>query len=154
MVGQNRGFAAAALGETQDRRVFDPVPVGAEPARRFAESAAEVHRAFTAATAADRPFWLPEVRDPGLIPAATAMSFHFVDSVAHAWDVAASIGATVEFDADLLDAALAVAERVPDGPNRDVEGAAFRRSVAAPADAPILDRVLARLGRSPNWQPA
>ena len=48
-------------------------------------------------------------------------------------------------------AALRIAATVPDGPERLRPGAAFRPGLAAPAGAGPLDRVVALLGRSPNW---
>ena len=73
----------------------------------------------------ERGFALPEIRDGGTFPAPLAISFHLVDNVVHAWDLAVAIGAPLELDADVLAAALRVAERVPNGAERLVAGAAF-----------------------------
>lgn len=151
MTGQNHGFAAAARGETADLTVWADRPVGDDPAGVFAASAADVVAAFAEEGALQRSWWLPEIRDGALFPAQQAMSFHFVDYVVHAWDVAASLGMRVGFDADLLDAALAVAERVPGGAAREREGAAFAPAVGVASEGGTLDRVLALLGRSPSW---
>jgi uncharacterized protein (TIGR03086 family) len=153
MVGQNRGYAAAARNDTLDLKVFDPVPVGDEPATLFAASAEDVRVAFSADDRAES-FWLPQIRENQLIAAAEAMSLHFVACVVHAWDVAVSIDVPVKFDDDLLAAALTVAENVPDGDGRDTQGAAFKHRVAVADDAPALDRIVARLGRDPSWTPA
>ncbi|WP_441247632.1 TIGR03086 family metal-binding protein [Kitasatospora sp. McL0602] len=151
MVGQNRGFAASALGETSDLGVWADRPVGDDPAAEFAASAAAVTAAFGADGLLDRGLWLPEIRSDRLFPAGLAVGFHFIDYVVHGWDVAATIGVPAEFDADLLDAALPIAEQVPDGANRLREGASFRPGLAATGGGGTLDRILRVLGRSPHW---
>ena len=98
MTGQNYGFAAAAEGETSDRACWDDRPVDEDPHGVFAQSAARVSGAFDADGVLDRRFWLPEVRDGMTFPAPQAIGFHFVDYVAHGWDVARSIGVSAEFD--------------------------------------------------------
>lgn len=151
IIGQNHGFAASALGETSDLGIWADRPVGAELSKEFADSAAAVVTAFTGDGVADRTFWLPEIRADGGFPARLGMSFHFVDSVVHAWDVAATIGVPVRFEEDLLQVALRVAEMVPNAENRRVPGASFRPGLMPPNGASTLDRVLALLGRSPSW---
>lgn len=150
MTGQNHGFAAAARGGRTEAAWADR-SVGAEPGKVFAASVAEVAAAFAEDGAVEREWWLPEVRDGRSFPGRVAMGFHFVDYVVHAWDVAVSIGVTVEFDADLLAAVLPIAEAVPGGAARTRPGAAFRPAIEDP-DAPRvgLDRVLRLLGRSPD----
>jgi len=151
MVGQHYGFAASARGETADLTVWQPRPVGAAPAKDYAESVATLTAAFAEDGILRRTFWLPEIRDGGPFAAPLAMSFHFVDHVVHAWDVAAAIGVAVTFDEDLLQAALRIAEMVPDGPERRVAGAAFRPARMPAEGVSTLDRILTLLGRSPDW---
>ncbi|MGO4747503.1 TIGR03086 family metal-binding protein [Streptomyces sp. 2MCAF27] len=115
----------------------------------FAASAALVNDAFAQDGVLDRGFALPEVRNGGAFPAPLAISFHFVDCVVHAWDVAATIGVPWEPGEELTAAALRVAEQVPDqgrGP-----GAAFEQRVPSPADATPHHRLLGLLGRVPSW---
>lgn len=153
MTGQNHGFAASARGEGADLGIWADRPVGAEPAKVFGESAADVVAAFAGDGVLERGFWLPEIRTGGLIPAEQAIGFHFVDTVVHAWDVAKSLGVPVEFGDELLAAVLPIALAVPDGPGRLTEGSAFRPGLAVPDRAPALDRVVALLGRDPRWTP-
>src|SRR6266545_138321 len=47
------------------------------------------NRGFTAADLLDRSV---EVREFGVFPGSAAVAMHFVDNLAHAWDVARSIG--------------------------------------------------------------
>ena len=151
MVGQNHGFAAVARGETSDLGVWADRPVGADPAAAFAASVADVTDAFAADGMLERELWLPEIRRGGRFPARQAVAFHFLDYVVHGWDVAVSIGAQAEFDADLLEAVLPMAEQVPGGVSRQREGAAFGPEVDGVEGESTLDRVLITLGRSPSW---
>ena len=145
MTGQQRGFAAAARGGGGDLAVWQPVDDD------YAEACADVIAAFAEPGIEGREFALPEIRSGGLFPAHQAISFHLVDNVVHAWDVAASMGASLTLDDDVLAAALAVAEQVPNGAERVLPGAAFAPGAAIESHAPVLDRILALLGRSPAW---
>lgn len=154
MTGQNHGFAASARGETEDLTIWHDRPVGKEPADVFAASAADVITAFAEPGALDRTLWLPEIHPRFRFPAAQAIGFQFIDTVVHAWDVAQAVGVAVDFDQDLLDAALPVAELVPDGANRLTPGAAFAPGLDSGPAGTTLDRILALLGRDPAWASA
>ncbi|MCM2425385.1 TIGR03086 family metal-binding protein [Streptomyces sp. RKAG337] len=151
MVGQNHGFAAAARGETKDRSVFADRPVGDDPAGAFAASAADVAAAFSESGVLDRRWWLPEIRDGRAFPAPVAIGFHFVDTVVHGWDVARALGVDAKFDPEVLEAALPVAAAVPAGESRLTAGAAFGPAVADGGTGDPLDRIVAILGRAPQW---
>jgi uncharacterized protein (TIGR03086 family) len=152
MIGQHNGFAAAARGETSDLSVWADQPPGDDPAGDYAAATTAVIKAFSADGVLGRKMWLPEIREGGLFRAELAIGFfHFIDYVVHGWDVAAAIGVEPGFDPDLVHAALEQAARVPGGDARLGPGAAFRPGVTVPQDAPELDRVVAMLGRSPDW---
>jgi uncharacterized protein (TIGR03086 family) len=153
MTGQNHGFAASARGETADLGIWADRPVGAAPATVFGASADAVLDAFADPGADERGLWLPEIRAGGIFPSSVAIGFHLVDTVVHAWDVAKSLGAEVEFSPEVLAAALRPALAVPDGDARLRDGAAFAPAVGAGEQAATLDRVLAALGRDPQWAP-
>jgi uncharacterized protein (TIGR03086 family) len=153
MTGQNLGFAAAARGERNGVEAFAPVPDAEDPAARHAASAALLGEAFAAEGFEQRELWLAEIRGGGFYPARSAVGFHLVDSVAHAWDVARALGEAVAFDDEVLEAALGISVAIPDGAAREQPGAAFRPVVAVPAHGTLLDRVLGLLGRSPDWKP-
>lgn len=150
MIGQNYGFAAAADGETESLAVWADRPVDSDVEKEYAASAERVVSAFAADDLFERQFWLPEVRGGVTLPAETSVGFHFVDYVVHSWDVARAIGVPVEFDDEVLTAVLPIAEAVPDGDNRKVPGASFRPGLALDG-GDTFDRVLALLGRSPDW---
>jgi uncharacterized protein (TIGR03086 family) len=95
---------------------------------------------------------LPEISAGLAFAPAQAISFHFIDHVAHGWDLARSLGVAYQPDAEVLAAALVVARAVPGGPRRLEPGAAFAPAVPVPDTAAPLDRVLATmLGRPPTW---
>ena len=97
------------------------------------------------------PVSAARVRRRGGLPARQAVSFHFVDYVVHSWDVARALGLEVHFTQELLDAALPVAQAVPNGEARLAPGAAFSPAVAWQDGSP-LDRIVTILGRSPDWK--
>ena len=99
----------------------------------------------------DRTFLLPEIRDGGPFPARLAISFHLVDNVVHAWDLAAALGVAADLDDDVVAMTLPIAAAVPDGSSRLEPGAAFAPGAPAAADAAALDRVVLLLGRTPGW---
>lgn len=152
IVSQNEGFAAAARGRGAALSVWRDGRLGADPPAAFAASAKLVNEAFGEEDVLDRPFALPEVRDGLTIPGAIAIGFHFLDTLVHAWDVAATVGAAWEPDGELVTAALAIAAQVPQDPESRGPGLAFEPVVPAPAGAPDGDRLLALLGRS-RWTP-
>lgn len=153
MIGQNYGFAAAAVGPGPDADAFAPRPIGADPAGQYAESVQRVLDAFASPGLLGRGMFLAEVRGGMTIPAPIAIGFHLVDYVAHGWDVARAIDVPVTFDEDALATALQVAEDVPDEAKSIADGTPFRPSVPT-AGPGTLARIVALLGRSPSWPDA
>jgi uncharacterized protein (TIGR03086 family) len=149
MTVQHRGFAAAAAGLGADLARWRPGPLGDNPMRAYAEAADQVITAFTADGVLERQFALPEVRSGQSFPGRIAIGFHLVDYVVHGWDVATSLGVPFELPADVLEAALPIAEAVPGGPSRTMPGAAFAPALPITGEAGTLDKILALLGRSP-----
>jgi uncharacterized protein (TIGR03086 family) len=151
MTTENRGFAAAARGETSSRDAWVDRPFGPDPRQDYAESADEVLGAFAGAAA---EFWLPNIHETDPFPAARAIGFHLLDYVVHSWDVAASIGRPLTVADDLVAAAQEVADRdVPDNERRLRPNAGFRPALGATADPVPFRRLLAFLGRDPDWTP-
>ncbi|MEU8117203.1 TIGR03086 family metal-binding protein [Spirillospora sp. NPDC049024] len=148
-VSQDEGFAAAARGGGARLSEWRGGDLGDDPYAAAKASARLVADAF-ADVALDAELSLPEIRDGGAFPASLAISFHFVDLVVHAWDVAASIGAAWEPSGELVEASLRVAAIVPAegrGP-----GDSFAPSVPSSDGAEPRDRLLALLGRDPSWR--
>ncbi|WP_067461831.1 TIGR03086 family metal-binding protein [Actinomadura macra] len=145
-VSQDEGFAAAARGDGARLRNWRNGDLGTDPVAAAKASADLVTAAFAEA-ALDQEFILPEIRDGGGFPASLAISFHFVDLVVHAWDVAATIRVPWEPSEELITASLKVAAIVPAddrGP-----GTSFDKPVPTPAGATPEDRLLTLLGRTP-----
>jgi uncharacterized protein (TIGR03086 family) len=157
MTGQDHGFAAAVratlAGSDVDVAAFAPRPLGQSPATSHAAGAGGVVAAFTEAAGLERPVLLPEFGTRLPLPIVAGM--HVVDTVVHGWDVAATLGSQADYgthlDADVVAAALEMAEQVPDGPAREASGAPFGPVLAEPAEADAWTRTLALLGRDPAW---
>lgn len=152
IIGQYHGFALAASGRPTSLEAFAPRPM-ADLVAGYRQAAVAVTEAFAEDGVLDRRFHLPEIRDGGSFPAAMAIGFHLVDEVAHAWDLAVSIGVPVVFDDEVLRAALSIALRVPNDPVSRGEGSAFAPGHDPGPGRPALDRIVALLGRRPDWTP-
>jgi len=149
---QHRGFAAAARGDGADLAHWAPRPPAPDPVADFLAATADVLTAFGADGVGATPFRLPEISPTAAFPAAQAVSFHFIDYVVHSWDLARSFGTHPALDQPTLEAAWPVAQLVPDDA-RDRPGSPFAAKVAASPAAPLLDRIVALLGRHPDWTP-
>lgn len=157
MTVQHRGFAAAARGHGADEAVWhtDTVAaaVAADPARAYAEAAADVLDAFAGADVLDASFALPELGPGAVFPGEMAIGFHHVDYVVHGWDVARTLGRPYELPDDVVAAAAPLAFMVPDGDFRSADGAVFGPAIASTGQSGDFDRIVAHLGRSPQWAP-
>ena len=148
MVGNNNGFAAAALGEPPSADVWDGADV-TDPVGEFAASAERVADAFASVEPLTGTF---AVLGYGDVPAGQAVGMHFIDYLVHGWDVAVSIGADPGLDPGACQAVLDIGAGWPlDSPRIWGPGTAFGYRVDVPADAPVADRMLGFLGRSPAW---
>lgn len=155
IIGQYHGFALAASGQPTDLDAFRPRPVAdyADLAGAYAAAAELVTGAFASDGVLDRPFYLPEIRDGGPFPASMAIGFHFIDEVAHAWDLAKSADVPIEFDDEVLRVALSISTRIPNDPATRGDGFAFGLADDPDPNAPPLDRIVTLLGRRPDWTP-
>jgi uncharacterized protein (TIGR03086 family) len=151
MTAQHHGFARAVAGERVELADWQPRPVGTDVVARYDEAAATVIESFRSSADLDGKAYFAEIRGGISLPVPIAMGFHFVDYVVHGWDVASALGVPIEFDDEVLTAALVVAAQVPTDEASRAPGTAFAPTVATSADAGLLDRVLAALGRSPSW---
>ncbi|MEV0739536.1 TIGR03086 family metal-binding protein [Streptomyces sp. NPDC050549] len=151
MAAQHHGFAAAARGAGRDRAYWrEPEDMG-DPVRTHRAAATAVLAAFAEPGATEREFALPEL---GMsFPGRTAIGFHFIDYVVHAWDVAATLGTAPDLSDDVLDIALVVAKLVPTDPAGRGPGFAFAPAFDVPPDAGPLDEALRLLGRAPERWP-
>lgn len=152
MIGQNYGYATAADGGIHDGAVFADRPVGEQPAADYAASARRVIDVLGAPSLAESMMYLPWVRGGMTLSVSMAIGFNLVDAVAHGWDVARSLGVAAEFDEKALRVALKVAAAVPAEAQTLDHLSPFLPGVPT-ASTSTLDRVVATLGRSPDWTP-
>jgi uncharacterized protein (TIGR03086 family) len=150
MTVQHHGFAAASEGAGTDLEPWQPVKAD-DPVAAYEQAAEQVLAAFAAPGVLEREMWLPEISTQIQFAAPVAISFHYIDYVVHSWDVARSLDVPVPLADDVIDSALPVAERVPDDERRRRPGAAFQPPVGT-AGGSTLDRIVAMLGRSPDWK--
>ena len=150
MAVQHRGFASAARGGGMELDLWQPKPDVDNPIVDYRESVDLVLDAFAAPDVLDRRFALPEFTTEATFPAERAIGFHLVDYVVHSWDVAKTLGLDYRPDDEVAAAGLAVALAVPNGPERLREGAAFSPGEDLGTGVPVIDRIVAYLGRSPD----
>ncbi|OCB12414.1 TIGR03086 family protein [Mycolicibacterium porcinum] len=155
MTVQHRGFAAAARGHGADESVWDVATVAdavrADPVGTYTAAARDVLEAFAADGITEATFALPEFGPDATFPGALAIGFHLVDYAVHGWDVAASLGTPYELPDDVVAAALPLVMAIPDGDFRDTAASPFDRAVDG-SGATDFDRILAHLGRRPDWR--
>jgi uncharacterized protein (TIGR03086 family) len=151
--GRVEAPAPASDGRRADSGAGRAEGATGDPVGEYTAAAERVLRAFAADGVLSREFALPEIDPKATFPGGLAISFHFVDYVVHGWDVARALGVGYELDDEVLDVALAIAQAVPDDETRRRPGAAFAPAVPVDAGAVKLDRVVARLGRRPDWSP-
>lgn len=159
MTVQHHGFAAAARGAGADLEIWKVKPLGNDAVPLYSKAAEEVLAAFAEDGVLERGFTLPEFAPPEpdgkpVFPAPRAIGFHFIDYLVHAWDVARSIGVDYRPEPDLVEAAWPIALAVPDDERRTRPGAAFQPGLPVDGTTSRFDRVLAVLGRTPDWTPA
>ncbi|QMU75747.1 TIGR03086 family protein [Streptacidiphilus sp. PB12-B1b] len=152
MTAQHHGFAAAARGEADELAAWQSVPLGDDPLAGYRASAEAVIAAFAEPGVLVRHFTLPEITTAITFPGRVAVGFHFLDYVAHSWDVAAALGKAVEPSTEAAEAALAIAMSVPDDERRRTPDAQFQPSLQAAPGATTFELFLRALGRSPDWQ--
>lgn len=149
MTSQHLGFAAAARGETPDLAVWDSGDLGDDPAAAYRAAAAQALAAFADPQATERSVEVTELRRT--LPGGVALAFHFIDYLVHAWDIRATLGLPRDLDPELVEVALGFFANAGTAPTADPLRIPFAQPLAVADDAPALDRLLARVGRRPDW---
>lgn len=142
IVGGNWMFATIAGGGTV-ADVPEMADVALDPRGAYTESAGAVIAAWSAPGALESTCHLPF----GDMPGVAAQALHFLDNVAHGWDLARATKQDPGIHPEVAEAALTVAKGMV-GPELRAAGA-FGPEVKCRPDAPIVDRLVALLGRTP-----
>jgi len=137
VVGGNR-FAVSILrgmsaSEAIERVMSEP-QLGDEPMTAWTTSAAEQRDAFHASGAMERRIDHPL----GEITGRQFLEFRLFDVTLHAWDLARSIGADEQMNAQLVDVVLGIVQHGPVGMGFGIT-ALGEADAAAPAQARLLD---------------
>ncbi|MGL4177627.1 MAG: TIGR03086 family metal-binding protein [Dermatophilaceae bacterium] len=151
MTTENLGFAAAAQGRGADPAVWAGDLHRADPVADYVAATEVLVAAFAEPDVLQRSFALPLLTREQEFPGEQAVMMQLVDSVAHAWDLARTLGIPLTVDDDITGPVLALCEQLPDDESRRAPGSPFGPAVAVPDDTPPLDRIVALLGRSPTW---
>jgi uncharacterized protein (TIGR03086 family) len=146
----HRAFAMLLRGEppAEVRKLRSSDQLGAGPVAAYRESGADLLAAFGQPGVMERMVTLPIGEVPGLV----ALHLRLVEALVHGWDLSrATTQPLPAYPAGLaeqeLDFTLAKLSDIPPGHSP------FGPPQPAPENAPALDRLAARLGRSLSWRP-
>jgi len=78
-----------------------------------------------------------------------ALNIHFIETLAHTWDLAKCTGQLDKLDPELAEAGEAIARGIVQPQFRNEQGDPVAAEVPVPASAPAYDRFAGFLGRSP-----
>lgn len=98
----------------------------------------------------------PTVYLPGFgkhIPTEYVLSVHFVDMLAHHWDLCRAMDIPPAVPAELTGPALPVARDIT-APGSPLVGHSYRPPLDEDAALDAIDNLAALLGRAPSWRPA
>ncbi|HWD03881.1 MAG TPA: TIGR03086 family metal-binding protein [Amycolatopsis sp.] len=145
-VSENHAFAEALRrGSASD---WDAGRLGDDAYTAYAASVDDFLTAFGEEGALTRQLM---IHDNGPLPGEVAAAMHLVDTVAHGWDLAKTMGVPYEPVPDAVHAALQFAGMITTDPAERAAAGVFAAVVELPSDASELDRFLALLGRDPAW---
>ena len=82
----------------------------------------------------------------GEVPGSVVINFAIIDAAAHAWDLSASVGRPIEFDADTIPSITAVVAATCTDGARD--HGLIKAPTEPPADATDTERLMAAAGRT------
>jgi uncharacterized protein (TIGR03086 family) len=144
LVSEDTAFAAATTAADQSQVDWNAGRLGADPVVDYDRAAAAYLAAFQPDTVLNRRMRIGVF---GEVPGSVAVSMHLIDTVVHGWDVAKTIGVAYAPDEQMVGAALEIMRRFP----VQRPSVAFGVSVDVPPDASVLDKLVAYLGRRPDW---
>jgi uncharacterized protein (TIGR03086 family) len=152
LVGSNLMMAGAGSGKSMGEGTSGTEAVagmgdvvGDDPATAYASASSAALQAFTTPGALEQIWKLPF----GEMPGAVALNIHFVETLAHTWDLAKTTGQLDKLDPKLAEAGEVVARGFVQPEFRNEKGDPFAAEVTVPAAAPAYDRLAGFLGRTP-----
>jgi uncharacterized protein (TIGR03086 family) len=143
LVGGNVMFARLIRGDAASPEEARPTdPLGGDPLSAYRASAEELLAACRLPGALERVITVPF----GTVPGAVAVHLRLVETLVHGWDLARATGQAVEYPDDLvqreMEFTLGALGNIPP------ERSPFAPPQPVSDDAPVIDRLVARLGRS------
>lgn len=142
LVGGNVSFARRVRGDASSPEEARPAdPLGDDPLAAYRAAAEELVAACRLPGALERTITAPF----GQVPVAVALHLRVVEALVHGWDLARATGQAVDYPEDLVEREL---EFTLDALGNIPEGGPFASPQPVSDDAPAIDRLVARLGRS------
>ncbi|HEY6470697.1 MAG TPA: TIGR03086 family metal-binding protein [Candidatus Dormibacteraeota bacterium] len=138
----------AERGESPEDREW-PTPTDGDYAKVFAEQASRLLRAFATPEAMERVMELPTGPSPGSLVIQVATGEIFV----HGWDLARATGQAMPHDPGVAEALWVSPWPALSAAVRAEHPSVFAPEVEVAAVRPAIDRLVAFLGRDPDWTP-
>ncbi|WP_275291429.1 TIGR03086 family metal-binding protein [Amycolatopsis sp. La24] len=146
-VSENHAFAEAARnGSAKD---WDSGQLSEDPYAAYAGSVTDYLAAYGEADVAELEI---AINTFGTFSGTVAMAMHLVDTVAHGWDLAKTLGVAYHPVPDAVHAVWKSALMIPTDPKERVERGTFAPVVPVDTGESELDQFLGRLGRDPQWR--
>jgi uncharacterized protein (TIGR03086 family) len=149
LINGARSVAAGAHGETIP---FDDTTdrAGDDHVTEFKRASEDALEGFRQPGVLEKTFPMSWGDSPGSVVLALAIA----DAAVHGWDLAAGTGQEARIDEDIAEAVLQMTSSMMEPKGQMPRGDSFGPPIDVPDDAPPQDRLLAYLGRSPNWSPS
>ncbi|HYJ66322.1 MAG TPA: TIGR03086 family metal-binding protein [Nocardioidaceae bacterium] len=151
--GLARAFTAAAtkdLGpETSRAPLSDGSQLGGDWRSRIPDQLEALAEAWRNPAAWDGMTQAGGADLPGEMAGKVALD----ELVVHGWDLALASGRAYDIDRQTIEACLELVAVLSPPEQRTGGDGLFERAVGMPADAPLLDRLIALTGRDPTWTP-
>lgn len=144
LVGMNAVFTAMLTGQDPPARGVDLL--GDDPAGAYHNSGEKLLAAFAQPGLLEQTFTGPLGNATG----ADRLHIRMTDLLAHGWDLGRATGQPVTLSEDVIERALTFTRGQLDTMPRTGR---FEPAQPIPEGAPMIDRLVAFLGRSPSWTP-
>ncbi len=140
MVAANVLFGASARGEQVEPGLFTQDNLAGDASSAFRRSAEQALEAW------QQPGVMEQRIFDGM-PGSVAVGIYLIEQLVHGWDLARATGQDATLPQHLCEVALEAAQRLPADQMRSPR--VFGPEVPVEADAPVQDRLLGFVGRTP-----